>query len=328
MEKAITEILFMVSQGKDLEVALHTVLSRYTMESKENALVVQEDSWQEDLMFYLKRKILEGKSKGSIENYKYVITCFFQFVNKAVRDVTADDIQLYLSYKKNVNGSSDKYLCSIRTVLNGFFVWCIKNHVIEHNPIDAVPLVKVRKKHVKGYTEEELERLRIACSKGRNRKRDRAILELLDSSGMRCNELIQLDIADIDLDAREGIIHHGKGDKERVFFFSKVAAMYIKEYLNDYNGVDGALFVSEKSHRRFRDDSSVETIVKKWGDLAGVPNAKPHRFRHTFITRCIDKGISIEDTRQLVGHENIGTTEGYYDHNQSRVKAEHDRLCA
>ena len=104
--------------------------------------------------------------------------------------------------------------------------------------------------------------------------------------------------------------------------------MYIKEYLNDYKGVDGALFVSEKSHRRFRDDSSVETIVKKWGELAGVPNAKPHRFRHTFITRCIDKGISIEDTRQLVGHENIGTTEGYYDHNQSRVKAEHDRLCA
>ena len=326
MEKAITEILFMVSQGKDLEVALHTVLSRYTMESKENALVVQEDSWQEDLMFYLKRKILEGKSKGSIENYKYVITCFFQFVNKAVRDVTADDIQLYLSYKKNVNGSGDKYLCSIRTVLNGFFIWCIKNHVIEHNPMDAVAQVKVHKKHVKGYTSEELERMRRACDAGRYPIRDRAILELLDSSGMRCNELIQLNIEDIDLNSLEGIIHHGKGDKERVFYFSEVAAMYIREYLKDYQG-DGALFVTNRG-TRFGSDSAVERMVKQWGKVGHVAGATPHRFRHTFITRCIDKGISIEDTRQLVGHENIGTTERYYDHNQSRVKAEHARLCA
>jgi site-specific recombinase XerD len=269
---------------------------------------------------------LEGKSKGSVENYKYILTCFFQSVNKAVRNITADDIQLYLSYKKNVSGSGDKYLSAIRTVLSCFFSWALTANIIDTNPVEAVPRVKIRKKHVKGYTNEELERMRRACEKGRNGLRDRAILELLDSSGIRCNELIQLDIDDIDLNALEGIVHHGKGDKERVFYFSEVAAMYIKEYLKTYNG-DGALFVSNRG-TRFGDDSSVERMVKQWGKVGGVVGATPHRFRHTFITRCIDKGISIEDTRKLVGHESISTTEGYYDHNQSRLKAEHARLCA
>ena len=328
MEKAITEILYLVSIGRDLEVALHTVLSKYTMECNDHALMVREDSWRDDLATYMKRKLIEGRSPNSIKNYQFVITCAMEAINKPTDQVTAEDVQMYILYKKNVCGCTDKYAQDIRTKLNGFFEWARKSGIIKLNPVDGVAQVKVRKKHVNGYTEEELERLRIACSKGRNRKRDRAILELLDSSGMRCNELIQLDIADIDLDAREGIIRHGKGDKERVFFFSKVAAMYIKEYLKDYKGVDGALFVSEKSHRRFKDDSSVETIVKKWGDLAGVPNAKPHRFRHTFITRCINKGISVENTKLLAGHETIDTTMGYYDENRSKVKAEHNRLCA
>lgn len=328
MERAITEILYLVSIGKDLEVALYTVLSKYSMESNDHALVVREDSWRDDLADYLKRKLVEGRSPKSIKNYQFVITCALETINKPTDQVTTDDIQMYLLYKKNVDGCTDKYIRDLRTKINGFFEWAKRMDIIKVNPVDGVAQVKVRKKHVNGFTEEELERMRVACDKGRNAKRDRAMLELLDSSGMRCNELIQLDIADIDLDAREGIIHHGKGDKERVFFFSKVAAMYLKEYLKTYDGLDGALFVSSKSHRRFKNDSSVEIIVKKWGEDAGILNAHPHRFRHTFITRCINKGISIQDTKLMVGHECINTTANYYDESREKVKAEHSRLCA
>ena len=98
--------------------------------------------------------------------------------------------------------------------------------------------------------------------------------------------------------------------------------------MKNYDGKDGALFVSSKSKCRFKDDSSVEAIVRQWGIKGGVKDAKPHRFRHTFITRCINKGISMEDTRVLAGHENVSTTAKYYDNNHERIKTEHDRLCA
>ena len=328
MEKAITEILYMVSLGKDLEVALHTVLSRYTMECNDYALMVREESWREDLATYMKRKLIEGRSSKSVKNYQFIITCAMDHINKPTDQVTADDIQMYLLYKKNVDGNSDKYVSNIRQVLNGFFEWARKGGIIKSNPVDGVAQIKVRKKHVKAFSEEELERMRIACDKGRNHVRDRAILELLDSSGIRCNELIHLNVEDIDLNAREGIIYHGKGDKERTFYFSKVAAMYIRSYLEQYNGTDGALFVSERTKQRFHDDSAIEQIVKNWGKAAGVSGAKPHRFRHTFITRCIDKGISVQDTKILAGHESVETTMGYYDDNHSKVKEEHNRLCA
>ena len=328
MERAITEILFMVSQGKELKVALYTVLSKYTMTSNDNALMVMERSWEEDLMLYLKRKAIEGKSENTLDNYRYLLRSFFETINKPVKDITADDIQLYIMYKKNVNGSSSKYLCDIRTKLNGFFLWAWKNKIIDCNPMEAVAQIKVYEKHIDSYSEEELERMRRVCDEGRNKVRDRAMFELLDSSGIRCDELIKLNICDLDLDEREGVIYHGKGNKKRKFLFSKVAAMYLKEYLKTYNGVDGALFVSSRTKRRFADDSAIESLVSSWGKRSGVLNARPHRFRHTFITRCIDKGISMEDTRILAGHKDVSTTAKYYDDNFRRVKLEHTRLCA
>lgn len=328
MERAITEIMYMVSQGKDLEIALHTILSKYTMTRNDKALMVIEHSWEEDLMLYKKRKLMEGKSIGTIKNYVYLIECFFQTVNKPIKDVTPDDIQLYLMYKRNVENNTDKYVMDIRTKLNGFFGWAWKSNLIDSNPVLCVPQIKVQKKHVESYTNEEVERMRRVCERGRNPIRDRAIFELLYSSGMRCDELISLDINDIDINRKEGVIRHGKGNKKRKFLFSDVAAMYIREYLKTYDGLDGALFVSSRSKRRMKDDSSLETIVKKWGKDGGVLNAFPHRFRHTFITRCIDIGMNIEDVRFLVGHEDIKTTKGYYDDNFSRIKTEHTRLCA
>ena len=328
MERAITEILYMVSQGKTLEVALYTVLSNYTMTRNDNAVMVVNHSWEEDLMMYLKRKTIEGASRKTLENYKYVIQCVLETINKPTKEITSDDLQLYIMYKKNVSGSSEKYLLDIRTKLNGFFAWACKTKVIDFNPMDAVAHIKVHEKHIKAFNEEELERMRCACDVSRHKKRDRAMLELMDSSGIRCNELVNLNIDDIDLDERKGIIHNGKGGKERTFLFSKVAALYLREYLKDYDGKDGALFVSSVSKCRFKDDSSVEAIVRQWGIKGGVKDAKPHRFRHTFITRCINKGISMEDTRVLAGHENVSTTAKYYDNNHERIKTEHDRLCA
>lgn len=328
MQQAITEILFMVREGQDLEVALHTVLSKYTLTRNEFSLMALDQSWKFDLENYMKRKALDGTSIKSMKNYKFVIGSMLNSINKPIPDITTEDIQLYLAYMKNIKGSSDKYLKGIRTVLNGFFTWAVKNKRIEWNPIDGVAQVKVRERHVPAYTEEEVERMRRACADGRNSIRDRAILELLYSSGIRCDELIQLDISDINLATMEGIVRHGKGDKERIFYFSHVAAMYLKEYLTTRGDTYGPLFVSYRTKERIKGDSTIEHLVKTWGDKGGVQGATPHRFRHTFITRCIDKGISVEDTRVLAGHENIDTTMRYYDDNKTRVKAEHKRLCA
>lgn len=328
MQQAITEILFMVREGRDLEVALHTVLSKYTLTRNEFSLMALDQSWKFDLENYMKRKALDGTSIKSMKNYKFLLSSTLESINKPVPEITTEDIQLYLAYMKNIKGSSDKYLKGIRTVLNGFFVWAVKNKRAEWNPVDGVAQVKVRERHVAAYTEEEVERMRRVCEDGRNSVRDRAILELLYSSGIRCDELINLNIEDINLATMEGIVRHGKGDKERIFYFSNVAAMYLKEYMATRGECSGPLFISYRTKERIKGDSAIEHLVKSWGDKGGVPGATPHRFRHTFITRCIDKGISVEDTRVLAGHEKIDTTMKYYDDNKTRVKAEHKRLCA
>ena len=229
MEKAITEILYLVSMGRDLEVALHTVLSRYTLTSNEHALMCREESWREDLAAFIRRKLIEGRGTKSVQNYRYIITCAMESFNKPTAEVTAEDVQLYLLYKKNVCGCSDKYVHDIRTKLNIFFDWARKSDIIRINPVDGVAQVKVRKKHVKAFTDEEVERMRRACESGRNRTRDRAMFELLLSSGMRCAELIALDISDLNLAEREGTIRHGK-HRLTIAHFKEVVVRFLPSF--------------------------------------------------------------------------------------------------
>lgn len=326
MERVISEILYLErTQNLPLETILHTVLSKYNITPKKNELITADDSWHTEVMDYLKRQTIKGLRPKTIEQYKDILVRAFESIGKPVREITASDILLYLAYLKNMRGTSARYMNGIRVVLNGFFSWCFKSKITDTNPVDGVDRIKYVKHKVKPFTEEEVEKLRVSCEKTRYPIRNRAIIELLYSSGLRCSEVVKLDINDVDLENNEGFVRDGKGGKQGDFLFSDIASFYMKKYLETRTDNNPAMFISRNGDR-FKDDSGIEYIFSNLGEIAGVKGVRPHRFRHTFIQRLIDKGMSIQDVMYAVRHANISTTEGYYMENKRRTKDTYTRL--
>ena len=326
MERIVSEILYLEkTQNLPLETILRSVLSKYTIIPRNNELITTDESWHSDVINYLKRQTIKGLRVKTIDNYKKVIVMALEAIGKPTKDITSMDICTYLAYMQNMRNASPRYMNGTRIVLNGFFTWCVKSKLIEDNPIDGVDRIKYIPKKKKPFTVEEMEKLRVACEKTRFPARDRAILELLYSSGLRCDELVKLDIYDLDIDNHEGFVRDGKGGKQGDFMFSKVAGMYLRKYLESRKDDNPALFLS-RNHRRFGDDTSVEHVLKNIGEIAGVKGVHPHRLRHTFIQECIDKGMSIQDTMHAVRQASISTTELYYVANTRRTKEEHNRV--
>lgn len=154
--------------------------------------------------------------------------------------------------------------------------------------------------------------------------RDLAIVEFLYSSGVRVSELCALDIADIDFENRETLVYC-KGSKERVVYFDAKTKLHLQRYLNLRIDTNQALFIKRKYPFERLDKSGVEFIVKELGNIAGVEDVHPHRFRRTFATNLLDKGVPIEQVKVLLGHSRIDTTLIYANINQKSVKINHAR---
>lgn len=326
MEKLIEEVMLLQeTTDMPLEDILRSVLSRYHVTPKKNDLMVVDNSWQAHLRLYIEKKTLAGLRVKTLKQYTLILSRALQTINKQTKDISTTDIEKYLAFLQHKSDASKRYMEMIRITLNGFFTWAEKMRIVERNPMDDIDKIKFVGKRVPPFTEEEVEKLRLACDKSGYKIRNRAIVELFYSSGIRCFELIALNRDDIDLDDKEGIIRDGKGGKQRNFFFSDIAAYYIRQYIDTRTDDNPALFIS-RNHDRFSDDTGVEYLLSELGKSAGVKGVRPHRFRHTFIQHCIDKGMDIEDTMLVVGHSNISTTKIYYEDNLSKTKEVYKRL--
>ncbi len=136
---------------------------------------------------------------------------------------------------------------------------------------------------------------------------ERAIVELLLSSGMRVGELVGLNRSDLDMLARECEVL-GKGRKRRTCFFSAEAKMHIERYLAERTDDEEALFVSEHAPYNRLSIGAIRGVTRKIGERAGVTNVHPHRFRRTMATNNLRRGMKLEEIQQLLGHANIETT--------------------
>ena len=168
------------------------------------------------------------------------------------------------------------------------------------------------------YADEELEKLRDDCKELRNL----AIIDMLNSTGMRVGELVNLDIADIDFEERECVVL-GKGDKERIVYFDARTKLHLKKYLNTRTDKNPALFVTIRNPHKRLLAGGVEIMLKKMGEQCEIHHVHPHKFRRTMATTAIDKGMPIEQVQRLLGHEKIDTTLHYAMVKQSNVKSAH-----
>lgn len=286
----------------------------------------------------LKREFLEhveiekGNSLKTVRNYDYYLSRFFEFAKitepKEINDDKIREFRLFLnrqpglktkgqqssSLKKN---TQNYHLIALRS----FLKYLMKRNVPSLSP-DRIELAKIKERSLDLISVEELDRLLSAPLKLLEMKknidrqkilRDKAILELFFSTGLRLSELCSLN-RDLDLSKDEFSIR-GKGEKVRVVFLSDSAKQSISEYLKERKDMAEPLFVQYSSNKR--EDNrltprSIERIVKYYAIVAGISKkVTPHIIRHSFATDLLSNGADIRSVQMMLGHANIATTQIY-----------------
>lgn len=282
----------------------------------------------------LKREFLEyleierGASLRTIENYELWLSKMFEQQKwQSVRDITDESVREFrlwfnrqyaphvrdkrLPGKTISKKTQNYYMTALR-----MFLKYLTRRDIAAMPADKIELAKVPERSVDLISDTELNRL-LSAPEGNDLKtlRDKAILELLFSTGLRVSELCSL-TNDLDLSAEEFSIR-GKGGKMRVVFMSEDAREALKKYIKARKDMNEALFVQVGKKLKNDDPApltrrSVERIVKHYAAKAGITRrVTPHVIRHSFATDLLQNGADIRSVQMMLGHSNISTTQIY-----------------
>lgn len=301
---------------------LRTVLERKFREvSITECKTNSEDNKLENSHFldmFISAKRVEGCSDSTLVYYRTTIERLLSATDKWIKDITTDDLRLYLSEYQKVNNSSKVTVDNVRRILSSFFSWLEDEDYIVKSPVRRIHKVKTAKTVKDTLSDENLEVLRDTCCDIRNL----AIIEMLTSTGVRVGELVKLNREDIDFNERSCIVL-GKGNKEREVYFDARTKLHLQEYLDIRSDNDSALFVSKNAPHTRLTIGAIQRIVQMLGEQAGISKVHPHKFRRTLATRAIDKGMPIEQVQRLLGHQKIETTMHYAMVNQSNVKIAH-----
>ena len=245
-----------------------------------------------------------GKSEGTVK--QYVSTCMrlSDLIGRPFSEMTATDIWYYLGELK-AKGNQNRSIENQRANLSAFFQWMTVEELIEKNPCLKVKPIKVEDKIRLPFTSVQLDTLRIHCKDSRQR----ALLEVLVSSGVRCAELCSLKRSDVDLQSKTVLVRCGKGGRGRKTFISDLATAHLARYLSERKDDRPELFLSnyKKGYTRRGIEHQLYVLSKS----AGVENVHPHRFRRTFATNLYRRGMDVHEIQRLMGHTNVNTTLEY-----------------
>lgn len=319
---------FDVDQIKFISNQLLFLLKDYDVVKKSTELIVYDTGNLELLGKYASCLVLDGKSPKTVKQYVREIRLLAEFFgNRPLAELDVESIRIYLaSFVRQ--GTSKCTINNYRNYISAFYHWMHREHLIDINPCEMIPAVKFKRKVKVPFSEVDIDKLRSACSSIRNR----AIMEVLLSSGIRVSELCNLDIDDIDLTSYRVVVHDGKGGKDRVTYINKVAAFHLTKYLNIRKHKSNALFVTYPNRDVvFQDRLDPDAVRKMFSTLgyrAGVPKVHPHKFRRTFATTMYNKGMDLHQIQMLLGHDSIDTTLGYITSNDDGLAIAHHKFSA
>ncbi|MDD3498632.1 MAG: tyrosine-type recombinase/integrase [Candidatus Moranbacteria bacterium] len=279
-----------------------------------------------------------GRSQKTIENYEHYLRRFLDF-SKAVypRDInlpTVKKYRLFLNRFQNENGEE------LKKVTQNYHVIALRNFLkymskqdIETLSAEKIEVGRNPQKEVEFLEPEEVERM-LKGSSGSDLKnlRDRSILELLFSAGLRVSELSSLNRDHINLKTQEFSVR-GKGGKIRIVFVSDTAKEALKKYLDKRIDIDPALFIRTRKNGELKEDDlrltprSIQRIVKRCAKKAGiVKDVHPHTLRHSFATDLLANGADIRSVQAMLGHSSITTTQIYTHVTNKQLKDIHKKF--
>lgn len=300
----------------------------------------------EDFLEHL--EIESGRSQKTVENYRLYLERFLdialEITGKDELKASELDKDLLRKYRIRLNrygseNGGDDLKVITQTyhliALRGFLKYLTKRDIKSLDP-SLVELPKVARKQVTflhfDEVEDMLEQIDLSTESG---LRDRAIIELLYSGGLRVSELVGLNRDSVNLVKREFMVR-GKGSKDRPIFISEACADRVAEYLDARTDSLPALFLNNSKNLQAVDTSgdyrritarSVERIVEKYARLAGITkHVSPHTLRHSFATDLLMNGADIRSVQSMLGHADISTTQIYTHVTDAHLKEVHEKF--
>lgn len=267
-----------------------------------------------------------GRSLKTTRNYQLYLERFVEFADDIpVVKITTEIVRKYRLWLNRYKNNNDQELSLITQAyhliaLRGFLTYLSRRDIASLSA-DKIILPKTVRQQVTFLHFDEvtrmLEQIDIATDQG---LRDRAIIELLFSSGLRVSELVHLNRDHINLDRREFMVR-GKGQKDRPVFVSKSAAEHVRNYLAVRHDSLPALFLSYSRNTGVSDTSgdfrrlsarSIQRMVSHYARMAGITkHVSPHTMRHSFATDLLMNGADLRSVQSMLGHSNISTTQVY-----------------
>jgi len=329
-DKAVRSILEIIVDGFDsdtlriIEAACYTGLRDFEVTKLERSCTELSTDISPDVkayqMYFVAKKV-EGLSDKSLQLYRYTIDKFLDMAQKPLIAINANDVRFFLASRQGVSLTT---LDNERRYLSSFFTWLHDEEYVPKNPMKKIKAIKQARIVRKPFSGKEIEELRDAC----NGKRERAIVEVLLSTGMRVGELHGVDRDDI---SGSEVVVTGKGKKQRVCYLNPTALKRLNDYLAERTDSLQPLILADLSSKwsakyGFRlGIGRIEEIVREIGRRAGVASTHPHKFRRTAATTALQRGMPIEQVQKMLGHESIDTTLRYALTADETVKHAHSK---
>ena len=293
-----------------------------------------------DFMEYL--EVERGRSVKTVESYELYLNRFIEFAGDELKPAQINyellrKYRLWLNRHKNERGEELSTITQTYHLiaLRGFLKYLSRRDIKSLDP-SRIDLPKTSRKQVTFLHHDEVKRmLEAASNSGSTALRDRAIVELLFSGGLRVSELVSLNRDHINLKRREFTVR-GKGSKDRPIFISQSCAEAVKNYLDSRTDSLPALFINtskntmatqtDGNYRRLT-ARSIQRLVQKYAKVAGITkHVSPHTMRHSFATDLLMNGADIRSVQSMLGHSNISTTQIYTHITDAHLKEVHDKF--
>ena len=264
----------------------------------------------EDYLLFLKTEKKLGDN--TVNSYMLDLEDFFKTFNGSIESCTKKDILTYIS---SINGLEVSTVNRHISSLKSFFNYLVDESIIKVSPMEEVSSLKKAKKLPKYLSISEVNKLLNIPLNSEFDYRNKAMLELMYATGLRVSELVSIEYSNIDFE--NSIIRiNGKGKKERIIPLGEVASYYLKVYLNDYRSkllkrnTYNQVFLN--NHGKPITRQGFNYILENIRELTGIEKEiTPHVLRHSFATHLLEGGADIRSIQEMLGHENISTTNIY-----------------